>query len=150
MFVMQTPRMEESFTIHLGSQLKHMHNIRILSADVNELCSPLHTTEDRYVSDENYIRVLTSPFVILFQFKRSEYGTRPVFVFTVRNSCANTIGQRAGQSKDHQQCHNVNGISFRSDQLSNRRYSEEVDAHARADFCAIITIEWPKREHINR
>lgn len=46
MFVMQTPSMEESFTIHLGSQLKHMHNIRILSADVNELCSQLHTGEE--------------------------------------------------------------------------------------------------------
>lgn len=48
MFVLQTPSMEESFTIHLGSQLKHMHNIRILSADINELCSPLHTDEERY------------------------------------------------------------------------------------------------------
>lgn len=46
MFVMQSPSMEESFTIHLGSQQKHMHNIRILSADVNELCSPLHTREE--------------------------------------------------------------------------------------------------------
>lgn len=35
----------ESFTIHLGSQLKHMHNIRILSADVGDLCSPLHQSE---------------------------------------------------------------------------------------------------------
>uniref|UniRef100_A0A8W7K8F2 Uncharacterized protein n=1 Tax=Anopheles albimanus TaxID=7167 RepID=A0A8W7K8F2_ANOAL len=38
----QTPSMEESFTIHLGSQLKHMHNIRILSARVADLCSPLY------------------------------------------------------------------------------------------------------------
>ncbi|CAD7084346.1 unnamed protein product [Hermetia illucens] len=45
MFVTQTPSMEESFTIHLGSQLKHMHNIRILSADVTDLCSPLHADE---------------------------------------------------------------------------------------------------------
>ncbi|KAH8281129.1 hypothetical protein KR054_012110 [Drosophila jambulina] len=45
MFVSQQPSMEESFTIHLGSQLKHMHNIRILSADVTELCSPLHAEE---------------------------------------------------------------------------------------------------------
>jgi len=37
--------MEESFTIHLGSQLKHMHNIRILSANVTDLCSPLHAEE---------------------------------------------------------------------------------------------------------
>lgn len=48
MFVMQTPSMEESFTIHLGSQLKHMHNIRILCADIHELCSPLHTEDERY------------------------------------------------------------------------------------------------------
>lgn len=31
-------RLEESFTIHLGSQMKQMHNIRILSADVLEFC----------------------------------------------------------------------------------------------------------------
>ncbi|XP_076260890.1 FERRY endosomal RAB5 effector complex subunit 3 [Rhynchophorus ferrugineus] len=34
-----SPLLEESFTIHLGSQLKQMHNIRILSADVMDLCS---------------------------------------------------------------------------------------------------------------
>lgn len=34
-------QMEESFTIYLGSQLKSMHNIRILAADIIELCSPL-------------------------------------------------------------------------------------------------------------
>lgn len=45
MFVSQMPSMEESFTIHLGSQLKHMHNIRILSADITDLCSPLHSDE---------------------------------------------------------------------------------------------------------
>lgn len=44
-FSVQNSSMEESFTIHLGSQLKHMHNIRILSADVTDLCSPLHQTE---------------------------------------------------------------------------------------------------------
>lgn len=44
-FSVQNSSMEESFTIHLGSQLKHMHNIRILSADVADLCSPLHQTE---------------------------------------------------------------------------------------------------------
>ncbi|XP_040151422.1 protein C12orf4 homolog [Anopheles arabiensis] len=38
----QAPSMEESFTIHLGSQLKHMHNIRILSTRVADLCSPLY------------------------------------------------------------------------------------------------------------
>lgn len=30
--------LEESFTIHLGSQMKQMHNIRIMSADVLHLC----------------------------------------------------------------------------------------------------------------
>ncbi|RZB40390.1 C12orf4 -like [Asbolus verrucosus] len=37
--VITTPILEESFTIHLGSQLKQMHNIRILSANVMELCA---------------------------------------------------------------------------------------------------------------
>lgn len=32
----------ESFTIHLGSQLKSSHNIRILAADITDLCSPLN------------------------------------------------------------------------------------------------------------
>lgn len=44
-FSVPNSAMEESFTIHLGSQLKHMHNIRILSADVADLCSPLHQTD---------------------------------------------------------------------------------------------------------
>ncbi|KAF5285284.1 hypothetical protein FQR65_LT13274 [Abscondita terminalis] len=35
---LQSTVLEESFTIHLGSQLKQMHNIRILSADVMDLC----------------------------------------------------------------------------------------------------------------
>lgn len=34
-------QMEESFTIYLGSQLKSMHNIRILAAEITDLCSPL-------------------------------------------------------------------------------------------------------------
>ncbi|XP_017775002.1 PREDICTED: protein C12orf4 [Nicrophorus vespilloides] len=33
------PILEESFTIHLGSQLKQMHNIRILSSNVMDLCA---------------------------------------------------------------------------------------------------------------
>ncbi|XP_050681832.1 protein C12orf4 homolog [Leptidea sinapis] len=33
------PRLEESFTIHLGSQLKQTHNIRLLAADILDLCS---------------------------------------------------------------------------------------------------------------
>ncbi|XP_026313660.1 protein C12orf4 homolog isoform X1 [Hyposmocoma kahamanoa] len=32
------PRLEESFTIHLGSQLKQTHNIRIVAADPLDLC----------------------------------------------------------------------------------------------------------------
>lgn len=42
----QSPQMEESFTIHLGSQLKYMHNIRILAGDITRLCGPLHAEED--------------------------------------------------------------------------------------------------------
>lgn len=36
--VPSSPGLEESFTIHLGSQMKQMHNIRIMSADVLHLC----------------------------------------------------------------------------------------------------------------
>ncbi|KAK0078515.1 hypothetical protein PV325_002398 [Microctonus aethiopoides] len=32
------PQLEESFTIHLGSQMKQMHNIRILTGDVLDFC----------------------------------------------------------------------------------------------------------------
>ncbi|CAG9134503.1 unnamed protein product [Plutella xylostella] len=32
------PRLEESFTIHLGSQLKQTHNLRIVAMDVMDLC----------------------------------------------------------------------------------------------------------------
>lgn len=41
--MVDTPILEESFTIHLGSQLKQMHNIRVLSASVMDLCA----VEDR-------------------------------------------------------------------------------------------------------
>uniref|UniRef100_A0A1B6CIF8 Uncharacterized protein n=3 Tax=Clastoptera arizonana TaxID=38151 RepID=A0A1B6CIF8_9HEMI len=34
----QGPLLQESFTIHLGSQMKQMHNIRIMSADVMDFC----------------------------------------------------------------------------------------------------------------
>ncbi|XP_067141961.1 FERRY endosomal RAB5 effector complex subunit 3 isoform X2 [Centruroides vittatus] len=37
-WIPQAQRMEESFTIHLGSQLKVMHNLRLLSTDVLDLC----------------------------------------------------------------------------------------------------------------
>ncbi|CAO1431929.1 unnamed protein product [Diamesa serratosioi] len=48
MFMSQKPFiMEESFTIFLGSQLKQMFNIRILSAEITEaLCSPLVNEHD--------------------------------------------------------------------------------------------------------
>ncbi|CAH1098659.1 unnamed protein product [Psylliodes chrysocephalus] len=46
--IQDTPMLEESFTIHLGSQLKQMHNIRILSANVMDLC----TVEDGKQSSE--------------------------------------------------------------------------------------------------
>ena len=32
-------RLEESFTIHLGSQLKQTHNIRIVACDLLDLCA---------------------------------------------------------------------------------------------------------------
>jgi hypothetical protein len=46
--IVTKPILEESFTIHLGSQLKQMHNIRILSANVMELCA----VEDNEQSSE--------------------------------------------------------------------------------------------------
>lgn len=45
MFVMQEPAMEESFTIYLGSQLKHMHNMRLIAANIYDFCSCLHVNE---------------------------------------------------------------------------------------------------------
>lgn len=44
-FVMQQPAMEESFTIYLGSQLKHMHNMRLIAANIYDFCSLLHLNE---------------------------------------------------------------------------------------------------------
>lgn len=41
------PQLEESFTIHLGSQMKQMHNIRILTGDVLDFCRTKHS-ESRY------------------------------------------------------------------------------------------------------
>lgn len=40
------PIMEESFTIHLGSQMKQMHNIRIMSADILDFCRLQLQTSD--------------------------------------------------------------------------------------------------------
>ncbi|XP_072172139.1 FERRY endosomal RAB5 effector complex subunit 3-like [Diadema setosum] len=34
----EQPQMEESFTIHLGAQMKTMHNLRLMSVDVLDLC----------------------------------------------------------------------------------------------------------------
>ncbi|XP_038051714.1 protein C12orf4 homolog [Patiria miniata] len=36
--VVEEPKLEESFTIHLGAQMKTMHNIRLMSVDVLDLC----------------------------------------------------------------------------------------------------------------
>lgn len=45
MFYMQTPTYEESFTIYLGSQLKHMHNMRLVAANIYDFCDSLHINE---------------------------------------------------------------------------------------------------------
>lgn len=45
MFIMQVPAMEESFTIYLGSQLKHMHNMRLIAANIYDFCNLLHMNE---------------------------------------------------------------------------------------------------------
>ncbi|XP_066591959.1 FERRY endosomal RAB5 effector complex subunit 3 [Prorops nasuta] len=39
------PVLEESFTIHLGSQMKQMHNIRILTGDVLDFCRTAKSNE---------------------------------------------------------------------------------------------------------
>ncbi|KAF2878983.1 hypothetical protein ILUMI_27193 [Ignelater luminosus] len=46
--ILQSVVLEESFTIHLGSQLKQMHNIRILSADVMDFCA---VNDNEQISD---------------------------------------------------------------------------------------------------
>lgn len=45
MFALQVPEMEESFTIYLGSQLKHMHNVRLVAANIYDFCNLLHLNE---------------------------------------------------------------------------------------------------------
>lgn len=45
MFYIQTPTFEESFTIYLGSQLKHMHNMRLIAANIYDFCNSLHLSE---------------------------------------------------------------------------------------------------------
>lgn len=37
-WISQSNRMEESFTIHLGAQMKQMHNLRLLAADELSIC----------------------------------------------------------------------------------------------------------------
>lgn len=46
-------QMEESFTIYLGSQLKSMHNIRILAADITDLCSPFVNDSNELMTNGN-------------------------------------------------------------------------------------------------
>lgn len=46
-------QMEESFTIFLGSQLKSMHNIRILAHDIADLCSPQVNENNELMSNGN-------------------------------------------------------------------------------------------------
>lgn len=50
---MPVNRLEESFTIHLGSQMKQMHNIRILSADVLDFCHVRPQASSGYVTSVN-------------------------------------------------------------------------------------------------
>nr|XP_057943837.1 protein C12orf4 homolog [Doryrhamphus excisus]XP_057943838.1 protein C12orf4 homolog [Doryrhamphus excisus]XP_057943839.1 protein C12orf4 homolog [Doryrhamphus excisus]XP_057943840.1 protein C12orf4 homolog [Doryrhamphus excisus]XP_057943841.1 protein C12orf4 homolog [Doryrhamphus excisus]XP_057943842.1 protein C12orf4 homolog [Doryrhamphus excisus] len=38
----EQPQLEESFTIHLGAQLKTMHNLRLVRADVLDFCKHRH------------------------------------------------------------------------------------------------------------
>lgn len=45
MYYIQTPTFEESFTIYLGSQLKHMHNMRLIAANIYDFCDSLHIDE---------------------------------------------------------------------------------------------------------
>lgn len=45
MFFIQVPAMEESFTIYLGSQLKHMHNMRIIAANIYDFCNLSYMNE---------------------------------------------------------------------------------------------------------
>jgi hypothetical protein len=49
--------MEESFTIHLGSQMKSTHNIRIMSADTLNLLS-LTLEENGYIICDMKIKLL--------------------------------------------------------------------------------------------
>lgn len=117
MFVsMQTPSMEESFTIHLGSQLKHMHNIRILSADINDLCSPLHSDDERsvhFATNEINLNVKFDVGFFFFQYYRIEHGSGSLFLIAVWNRCAYAVWECTGKFENHQKFPNVHRISFR-------------------------------------
>lgn len=67
--------LEESFTIFLGSQLKSMHNIRILAADIDELCGPLvNESNDSMINGNIQLGIYSSSLcgiVILFDVGKS-------------------------------------------------------------------------------
>ena len=46
---MGAQHLEESFTVHLGSQMKHTHNIRIMTGKLIDMCRPIPADE----SDES-------------------------------------------------------------------------------------------------
>jgi hypothetical protein len=62
------PRLEESFTIHLGSQLKQTHNVRIVAMDMMDLCALDHLK----------LVIFTTSFVIIISlFTSPLLGHRP-------------------------------------------------------------------------
>lgn len=74
--------LEESFTIFLGSQLKSMHNIRILAADIDELCGPLiNETNDSIINGNIQLGIYSSSLIGI------------VVLFNVANSPANSNQQ---------------------------------------------------------
>ncbi|CAM1318661.1 C12orf4 (predicted) [Pycnogonum litorale] len=57
----QPVRMEESFTIHLGTQMKTTHNLRLLSADILDLCRhKAHTIGDVIVPQPQRLQTAMS------------------------------------------------------------------------------------------
>lgn len=113
MFVsMQTPSQEESFTIHLGSQLKHMHNIRILGADINDLCSSLHSGDERSVWSSVDLGEAKLKIIFSLQYNWIEHGTRSLLIFVVWNRGTDAIWKRAGEPKNCQKFPDVHRVSF--------------------------------------
>ena len=51
-------QLEESFTIHLGSQMKQMHNIRILTGEVLDFCRTKN-------SDSQLVFILLNSHVLI-------------------------------------------------------------------------------------